>query len=125
MESVGLLNSGFESEAPGILVPHEVATRLGFLPTLPAGASLRDFETAGGSVRMYLLTQAVRVRVICDDKQSDPASCDLTISEVEREVILSDTLIDALSISLESPGSGHWKFYGEEAKRTSLAPQYW
>lgn len=125
IESVALLNSGFESEEPLLLVPRAAAVDLGLLPQLPAGASQKDFETPAGIVRMYTLPLAAKVAVVCDDRETPSVSCNVTISDVENELILSDSLIDSLNISLESPGRGLWRFRDESPTRPSLPPRLW
>ena len=50
LDTSSLLNTGFESEEPEMLVPVIVAEVLGFWPDLPKGVVLKPYETAGGTV---------------------------------------------------------------------------
>lgn len=68
LQSVALLNSGFESESAEILIPQAVAEEIGFLPVLPAGTSIKSYETVNGIVKMYSLKEPVNIKVIADIK---------------------------------------------------------
>jgi len=126
ISSTALLNSGFESETPLVLIPARVAEYLGFLPNLPANAIAETYEAAGGSaVRVYSIEDAAKVRVVAEDRKTDFITCSIIISEGEREVILSDLLIDELGIIIEKSGVGLWRFDGESKIRSSLQPQHW
>ncbi len=120
-----LLNTGFESEDPEIILPLRVAELLGFYPTLPEGAVVKTYETAGGIVRMYYVKDGVEIQVTTDEKTSSPIRCAAVLSELETEVLLSDKTIEELKIILERPKEGIWRFRDEEKKRKSVEPQYW
>lgn len=120
-----LLNTGFGTEAPEVVVPLKVAERLGFYPELPQGAVVKAYETAGGIARMYYIADAVEIQAITEDKNSKVIKCALVISELEREVLLSDQAIDELEIVIESPGKGRWRFRDEVKVRNTAEPEYW
>jgi hypothetical protein len=125
VEAASLLNTGFESESPEVLVPVRVAEALGFWPKLPEGAVIRAYETAGGVVRMPTVEEGIEVQVVASDRITSPIKCLLVISEEEREVLLSDKAIEEFGIVIEGPGSGIWRFKDEPVLRESVAPQYW
>ena len=120
-----LLNTGFGTEEPEVVVPIEVAERLSFYPKLPQGAIVKAYETTGGIARMYYIADAVEIQAITEDKNSKVIKCALVISELEREVLLSDQTIDELEIVIESPGKGLWRFRDEVKVRNTAEPQYW
>ena len=121
-----LLNSGFETEKPEMVVPAQVAKELGFWPILPGNAVAETYEAAGGSeLIMHYIPDAVEILAVTEDKASKPVKCALVISETEREVLLSDRTIDELDIIIESPGRGLWRFRDDVKTRNSVAPQYW
>ncbi|MCL0041361.1 hypothetical protein M1N08_01240 [Dehalococcoidia bacterium] len=93
-----LLNTGFGTEEPEVVVPIEVAERLSFYPKLSQGAIVKAYETAGGIARMYYIADAVEIQAITEDKNSKVIKCALVISELEREVLLSDQAIDELRV---------------------------
>jgi hypothetical protein len=125
LEVNSLLNTGFGTEAPEILVPLRLAEMLNFYPELPNGAIVKTYETPGGMTKMYYAPDAVEIQAITEDKASEPVKCALVISELEREVLLSDTAISGLEIVIESPGRGLWRFKDEAKVRDSVEPQYW
>ena len=125
LEVNSLLSTGFESEEPEMLVPVKVAETLGFWPDLPKGAVVKAYETAGGTVRMYHISEAVEIHVATEDRLSKTIKCHLVISELEREVLLGDRAIDELEIVIESPGKGLWRFKDEDKITASVEPQYW
>ena len=120
-----LLNTGFESEDAEVILPLRVAELLGFYPSLPKGAVVKTYETAGGLVRMYHVEEGVEIQAITEDKASNPVKCAAVISELEKEVLLSDKTIEDLEIVLERPKRGLWRFRGEQKVRKSVEPQYW
>jgi hypothetical protein len=67
----------------------------------------------------------LKSRQITEDKVSKAVNCALVISELERELFLSDMAIDGLEIVIESPGKGLWRFKDEAKVRASVEPQYW
>ena len=125
LEVNSLLNTGYGSEEPEVLMPVKVAERLTFWPKLPEGVMIKTYETPGGISRMHYLADAIEIQSITEDKISKPIKCALVISELEREVLLSDTAISKLSIVIEDPGSGLWRFKDEAKIRTSVESQYW
>lgn len=125
IEANALLNTGFESESPEVLIPIRAAEALGLWPKLPDGAVIRAYETAGGTVRMSTVEEGVEVQVIAGERVTHLVKCLLVISEVEREVLLSDRAIEGLEIVIESPGRGIWRFKDEPEPRESVEPQYW
>ena len=107
-------------------MPAKLAEALGFWPTLPGNAVAETYEAAGRSqLMMYYVPGAVEIQAITEDKFSKPVKCALVISEAEREVLLSDKVIDELDIIIESPGRGLWRFRDDVKTRNSVEPQYW
>lgn len=125
VEANALLNTGFESDVPEVIVPTRVAEALDIWPRLPNGTAIKAFETAGGTIRMPLIREAVEIEVVTKDRVTKPVKCSLAISEVESEVLLSDRAIDEFGIIIISPGKGVWRFKGERRLRSSEEPQYW
>jgi hypothetical protein len=119
-----LVNSGFEAETPQVLIPRSLAYELGLWPP-PLDATLVEVGTAGGPVRNYLIPKALDVYVLTSDRVVGPIKCDVMISLLEYEVLISDALIEELGIIILAPKSGLWKFKDEDRVRVSEAPQYW
>ncbi len=124
-EAPALANSGYSSETPQLLVPVELARRLGLWP--PEGAEETVFETAGGPLRVWVLPGAASVTVAEPDATSPEVVTDIVISQLADEPLLSDALISELGIALEDPKRGLWRFRWEPPDKTrrSVPPKYW
>ncbi len=123
VETAALVNSGFEAESPQLLVPRPLAVRLGLWPP-PPEAVLVEVGTAGGPVRNYLVRGAAEVWVVTSDRVVGPVSCDVMVSSLEYEVLISDVLGSMLGIVILDL-RGRWRFHDEDVERTTVAPEYW
>lgn len=56
---------------------------------------------------------------------STVVSIRVIVSDMETEVLVSDTAIDAFGIEIRSHGRGIWHFSDEERLRDSVPPQLW
>jgi hypothetical protein len=125
LDSVGLVNTGFESPTPQILLPRYAAERLGFLPSFPSKTQTKVYETAGGIARFLFLEDVVKLKVVTGDKQTDFVSCSVIISDQDREILLNDAVVEQLGIEILKVRSGIWRFFGEACLRDSSEPHYW
>ena len=121
--SSALVNSGFEAETPQLLIPRRLAVELGLWPP-PDDAYLIEVGTAGGPVRNYLVPGAAEVSVEAGDRSVGPVKCDVMISSLEQEVLISDRLGGELNIVILDL-RGKWRFSDEDRVRETEAPQYW
>lgn len=121
--SSALVNSSFEAETPQLLVPRSLAVKLGLWPP-PPQAYLVEVGTAGGPVRNYFVPEAAEVYVVTEDRIVGPVKCDVMISNLEYEVLISDILGSKLKIVILDL-KGKWRFSDEEKVRTTEPPQYW
>lgn len=126
VETIGLLNSGYESETPQILIPVELAKVIGLWPDLE-NAEETEFETAGGPLKVWIIPRACRVTVLTEDTHSPEIEGDIVISPMADEVLISDKMISELLIVLEDVGRGLWRFRWEppEKLRRGYPPKYW
>ncbi|WP_291767771.1 hypothetical protein [Caldivirga sp. UBA161] len=121
-----LVNTGFETDRPQVLIPMNLAKALKLWP--PTGnAYIVEFGTAGGPIREYVIPNSIEITVITANKESRSITCDAVISHIEEEVIINDKLSEELGIIILAAGSGKWKFADdpEGIVRYSEAPQYW
>ncbi|MEX2705962.1 MAG: hypothetical protein Q6352_011955 [Candidatus Freyrarchaeum guaymaensis] len=126
VEGAGVLNAGYESERPEVIIPVRLAERLGLWPQLPEGTKVETYEVAGGTmVRVYFIGECFESEVVTEDGASSPVRTTGVIMEGQNEILLSDSLISAHRIVLEDAKSGLWRFRDEEKLRRSEPPQYW
>lgn len=121
--TAGLLNTGFTSLELDILLPKGLAEKMNFWPP-PEDAILETLDTAGGEVLSYIIPESVELTVLARNKVSKKVKCNVIVSTHEKEVLLSDALIEELNIEIISPKTGIWKFKGE-IEEESVEPEYW
>ena len=123
VETVAVLNGGFEMEAPHLLLPAACAERLdaGFRKK----AQPAQLSTAGGPGQFLVLSDAVRVRAKTPDRAGPEAEFKVLVSNVEDEALVSDAGIDTLGIRIECFSPPRWRFGDEETVRDGAAPQIW
>ncbi len=122
LETSALVNTGFETPNPQILLPIKVAERLSLWPELPRDTLVEIYDTAGGPVRVYRVRNAVNVEI---PEKGISVIVDAVISHTEVEVLISDKLADELMIVIERPGEGIWRFRDENILRKSEKPEIW
>ena len=125
-ELAALVNSGFETETPQLLLPVAAARELGLWPLRPEAVSA-TYDTAGGPVSVWVYPRALSVRVLVEDVEAPEVIADAVISTVEREALISDKLMSVLQIAIEDAGEGLWRFRfeGLGRLRRSVGPQFW
>ncbi|HEW94014.1 MAG TPA: hypothetical protein ENF47_04865 [Thermoprotei archaeon] len=119
IDNVALLNTGFTTDTLDIHIPYLTAKDLGLWPP-PSNAVLEALDTAGGEVLSYFIPNSVRLTVIEPDRSSKTIICNAIVSMHEREILLSDAVIEELEIEILSPKTGLWRFRGESKIRRGL-----
>jgi len=107
VEAPALLNSGFESDGPDIVVPLEVAEALGLWP--PTEFQLEEVETAGGDIRLFSFPGRGRLRLLLGTDYEPEITCNILVNPHIDEVLLSDYVIDELGIVVVSFRRGLWR----------------
>ncbi|MEM1558129.1 MAG: hypothetical protein QXG12_06010 [Thermoproteota archaeon] len=126
VETPALVNTGFETDEPEILLPARLAENLGLYP--PAEDSkLEEYSVVGGIAFVIRSSKTVRVKVVVEDRETEPVEAVPVISDRESEVLISDRLASKLKISIEDPAEGTWRFRDEPLtkERSSEEPKYW
>ncbi|GIW72688.1 MAG: hypothetical protein KatS3mg102_2230 [Planctomycetota bacterium] len=123
IETSAVLNGGFATERPTVLLPRRAA--LALFPDYPAGSRPLPALTAGGQTTLRELGEPLWVRVLAGDREGPAASCRVLVSEAEDEVLLSDYAIDALGVRIEQHGPGIWRFADEQRTRASVPAEPW
>ncbi|MEM1537700.1 MAG: hypothetical protein QXK12_00165 [Candidatus Nezhaarchaeales archaeon] len=125
-ETVALVNSGFETTTPQLLIPRRLAEGLKIWPDMLPKARIVTYGTAGGAVKNYLIPGLVEVSVAEEDVKPKCVA-DVVISEIEEEVLISDKLAGKLGIILEDVSEGLFALKADPNRkiRSSYPPQYW
>ncbi len=118
-EVVALVNSGYETVEPEILVPPVTARELHLYPELPQGSIVKEYRLADGSTtRLIRIPRAVNVYVVEDDRIVGPIESSLVIAERADEPLISDKLAGRLGIVALDIGEGLWCFRDEIGRVT-------
>lgn len=127
VETIALVNSGFETEGPQLLIPQKFILSNNIDPEQLGKPSINEYDTAGGPIIMYAYPEACTINVVEEDKISKHVKADLVISPIEKEALMSDSLTEELEIIILSPRKGLWKFADDPINkiRQSHKPQYW
>jgi len=120
-----LVNSGYEARHPEICLPKTLAEKLGYYP-LPEKAVPVSVRTSGGIVREVFVPGAIKVTLLSNEgNELGSVVADVSISEFENEVLISDALASALKIAVEDFFLGLWRLKDEKKIRHSAPPEYW
>ncbi len=126
VETSALVNSGFTTDRPQLIVPRRLAIQLGLWPP-PPESFMVELGTAGGPVRNYLVPNSIEVCIVEPDRSSSTITCDAIISHIEEEVLINDMLGEQLGIVLLGLASGKWRFIDDPPGkvRESYPQQLW
>jgi len=127
VETVALVNSGFETTTPQLLIPRRLAEALGIWPEMAPEARIVTYGTAGGLVRNYFLPGALEVSLVEEDIRTETVVADAVISDIEEEVLISDKLTGRLGIILEDVAEGIYALKADPSRRPrhSYPPERW
>jgi len=71
IDVIALVNTGYETDVPEVLVPVEVAEKLGLWPKLPENTVIETYKTASGLMRVYRVGGA-KVSLVAEDIKPKP-----------------------------------------------------
>lgn len=100
-ETPALVNTGFETEEPELLLPIKLAERLGLYPP-PKGSEVGEYVTAAGPLVMLRLPSKIHVEMAYGRKVP-PVEATAVVGTLEQEVLISDSLAEELGIAIQSP----------------------
>ena len=123
VETVALVNSGFETDTAQLLLPAAAAERLGLWP--PTHAQERTYDTAGGPTKVWAYPEILEVKISTEEASSKEVKADLVVSPIEDEALISDILAGELEIVVEDFGKGLWRLRKEKETRESERPKVW
>jgi hypothetical protein len=84
-----------------------------------------NYSTPIGQVRLYNIPKSADIVVLTDGKERECKDCNLAISELEEEALLSDSLLSALWIVILDAKRGLWRFNDEDIVHNSVSPYLW
>ena len=127
VETIALVNSGFETATPQLLIPRRLAEALGVWPDMAPEARIVTYGTAGGLVRNYFLPRALEVSLVEEDIRTEAVLADAVISDIEEEALISDKLTGRLGIILEDVAEGIYALKADPDRRPrrSYPPERW
>jgi len=67
IEVSALINSGFETKRPQLLIPTQLARQITLYPPPPT-SSIIEIGTAGGPPKVFLVREALDVWAVADDR---------------------------------------------------------
>ncbi|MCC6019172.1 MAG: hypothetical protein LM601_09080 [Candidatus Verstraetearchaeota archaeon] len=118
LDLVALVNTGYETDVPELLVPVSVAGSLGLWPKLPDNTIMETYRTASGLMRVYRVGGA-HVSLLVGGSEEKSVKTYIVISEYTDEALISDQLASELGIVIEDPAKGLWRLRGESLVRSS------
>jgi len=119
VEVTALVNSGYETLEPEVLVPPDVARGLSLYPQLPQGAMVREYRLAdGSSSKLIKAPRAALIYAVEEDRTVGPVESSLAIAERAEEPLISDKLAGKLGIVALDFGEGLWCFRDEVGRVT-------
>ena len=125
IETSALVNSGFETDAPDIVVPVEVAKRLNLWP--PKEISFTVLDTGGGEVSTPYYESAIELELVLSDRESRKHLVNVIVNPHVHEVLLSDYVASMLGIILLDLKRGLWRLNDDPPNkiRETAEPEEW
>jgi predicted aspartyl protease len=118
LDLVALVNTGYETDVPELLIPVNIAEKIGLWPKLPDNIIIETYKTASGLMKVYRVRGA-NVSLLIEGKERENIEVFIVISEYTDEVLISDQLASKLGIVIEDPAKGLWRIKGELVIRSS------
>jgi hypothetical protein len=115
VDLIALVSTGYEAEVPEILIPLDVAGKLGLWPKLPDNTLVETYKTASGLMKVYRVGGA-NISLLIDDVEVRSTETYVVISEYVDEALISDQLTSRLDIVIEDPAKGLWKLRENRSK---------
>lgn len=125
VETSALLNSGFETDSPDIVIPVELAKRLGLWPPEKSVSTLLD--TGGGEVVLPFYESALELELILEDRENKILLVNVIVNPHISEVLISDYVASFLGIVLLDFKRGLWRLIDDTPNKTrkSYSPEEW
>lgn len=124
---IAVVNTGYETETPELIVPIPLAQRLGYWPPPVERAEWTTYRSVSGDFQLCRLPRAISSRIPAEDRETPQHQCDIATGTAERRVLISDRLASLLKVDLVDPGEGKWRFRDDppDRLRDSEPRQLW
>ena len=106
-ETSALVSSGFESDAADIVIPIDLAKKLGLWP--PKGSDTALLDTGGGEVSSPYYRECADLILLLDDREPKEVRVNIIVNPYVDEVALSDYVASELGIILLDLKRGEWR----------------
>jgi len=121
VDVVALLNSGFETDAPDIAVPVEVAEELGLWP--PQSSLTAVLETGGGDVVSPYYVACADLELILGDREPKRVRVNIIVNPHIDEVAISDYIASELGVILLDFKKGMWRLKDDPIDKVRMSVQ--
>lgn len=123
MEASAKINTGFTvGPSPMVRLPRKVAEQLGF--NIEAGEDLKRGSRRRWAPLPMRRLGVVEVMAIEPDRQSQWVRA-VAVYTGASTLLINDYLTEELEIEIIRPGTGLWRFRGEDVVRRSAEPSYY
>ena len=107
VETKALVNSGFEADAPDIVIPTNIAKQLSLWP--PQTNTTAILDTGGGEVVNPYYENCGILELILDDRENIRIKVNIIVNPHIDEIALSDYVSSLLGIVLLDIKKGLWR----------------
>ena len=115
VETVALLNSGFETDAPDIVIPVELAKRLNLWP--PKDRTSTILDTGGGEISVPYRELPIELELLLNDRENKKVLVNVIVNPYIHEVLISDYVTSLLRIILLDFKRGLWRLNDDPRDR--------
>lgn len=122
IETSALLSSGFETDAPDIVIPVELAKRLNLWPPRDYSTST-ILDTGGGEVSTPYYESALELELVLDDRESKKILVNVIVNPHIHEVIVSDYVASLLGIVLLDFKRGLWRLIDDPLDKVRMSSE--
>lgn len=107
IETTALVNSGFETDTPDIVIPLTIAEELGLWP--PKSSVSAVLDTGGGEVITPYYENCGELELVLEDREPKRVRVNIVVNPYVDEVALSDYVSSELGIVLLDIKRGLWR----------------
>jgi len=115
VENRALVNSGFEADAPDIVIPTNIARQLNLWP--PRTNITAILDTGGGEVVNPYYENCGILELILDDRENIRIKVNIIVNPHIDEIALSDYVSSLLGIVLLDIKKGLWKLKDDPTEK--------